>query len=208
MFASGAYKAQCDIFSGAPGSGGQLVDPDSSPFTCSTTAPHATSSTEIRFTFNLGLNRDAEASGAISSRGSVSLEKGKYSTFGLPYAKHGDESVPAGGTTSFDTVLRKGDENPYENQARNEFAYQIYFKGEPTDYWVAGLSTNHRGGVFNGDSRCGIYDSNPLANHGELDQSVPLSSSPYTCTADGSYKSGPHEDGRVHYFAQFTVRRG
>jgi hypothetical protein len=114
--------------------------------------------------------------------------------------------VPSGGTTSFDTVLRKGDKNPYENQARNEFSYQIYDKGESKNYWVAGLSTNYRDRVmFNGDSRCGIYDSDPLANHGELDQSVPLSSSPYTCTVDGSYKSGPHEDGRGHYFARFTV---
>lgn len=205
MYYKSAYRAQCDIYSGAPSAGGKLAD--SSPFTCSSRLGDSTP-TDIRFSFSVGLNRDAEASGAISPTGAVSLEKGTYNAFKLPYSKRSAESVPSGGTASFDTVLRKGDENPYENQARNEFAYQIYDNGVPTDYWVAGLSTNHRGGVFNGDSRCGIYDSNPLANHGELDQSVPLSSSPYTCTGDGSFKSGPHEDGRVHYFAQFTVRKG
>lgn len=205
MFAKGTYKAQCDIFTGAPGSGGQFVDPDSSPFTCSTTA-HPTSSTDIRFTFHVGLNREAEASGWIWTTGDVSLREGVYNTYRLPYADHGSERVVAGGVTTFDTVLRVGDTTPFENQARTEFAYRIYSKGMPTPFWVGGLSTNYRGWIFHGDGRCAIYDHNPLAGGRHLDDSAPWDHpSMLTCSADGSYKDGSHETGRGHYFTEFRI---
>lgn len=205
MFASGTYQAQCDVFTGAPGSGGQLVDPDSSPFTCSTTA-HPTNSTEIRFTFLLGLNRDAEASGWIWATGDVSLREGVYNSFRLPYADHGSDRVVAGGVTTFDTVLRVGDSTPFENQARTEFAYRIVYKGLLTAFWVGGVSTNHRGWVFHGDGRCAIYDHNPLAGGRHLDDSPAWDHpSMFTCSADGSYKDGPHESGHGHYFTEFRI---
>jgi hypothetical protein len=208
MFHRGMFQAQCDVYFGAPSAGGKLAD--TSPFRCSPKLGETTAR-EARITFSVGLNRDAEASGAISPTGGVSLKNGTYKTYELPYAKHGEESVASGGTTSFDTVLREGDQlrqkdkPAFEKQARTEFAYRIYENGKPTDYWVAGMSTNYRGWVFKGDSRCGIFQSNPLAGEGQFDQRVPLRASPYTCTADGDYKHGPHEDGNGHYFAQFTV---
>jgi hypothetical protein len=204
LFHDGSYGPKCDVYLGAPSAGGKRVDPDSSPFTCWTKMT-AETSTEFRYTFSVGLNRDAETSGAISPTDAVSLENPTYKSYGLPYSKHSEESVPAGGTTTFDTVLRVSDKPGFEKQARTEFAYQIYDNGKPTDYWVAGMSTNHRGAVFTGDSRCGIFQSNPLAGEGQFDQRVPLKASPYTCTSDWDYKTGPHESGRLHSFARFTV---
>jgi hypothetical protein len=207
FFDSGNYRSECTMYSGAPSERGKLIDPDSSPFTCSTAISYD-KPTDFRSTFHVGLNRDAEASGTISPTGALSLENRTFKSYGLPYAKLGDESVPAGGTTTFDTVLRVGDKPGFEKQARTEFAYRIYENGKPTDYWVAGMSTNYRGwAAFNGDRRCGIFQSNPLAGEGQFDQRVPLRASPYTCTADGSYQHGPHDDGNGHYDATFTVGR-
>jgi hypothetical protein len=205
MFANGTYQAQCDIFTGAPSSDGELVDSDSSPFTCSTTL-HPTNSTDIRFTFHVGLNREAEASGWIWATGDVSLREGVYNTYRLPFADHGSDRVVAGGVTTFDTVLRVGDTTLYENQARTEFAYRIYSKGLPTPFWVGGLSTNYRGWIFHGDGRCAIYDHNPLAGGRHLDDSAPSDQpSMFTCDADGSYKDGSHESGHGHYFTEFNI---
>jgi hypothetical protein len=203
MFFDGRYKADCHVFSSADG---QPANP--SPFTCSVMGPFDWEyNTKGRFVFNVGLNRDAESSGAITPKGDVALRNGVYNTFTVPYADHGSSSVDSNDTTRFDTVLRVGDSTPYTNQARTEFAYQIYDKGVPMDYWVAGLSTNYRGWAqFNGDGRCAIYGHNPLANEGHLDLSSPLSAgAPYTCTADGSYQHGAHYDGNGHFFTQFTV---
>jgi hypothetical protein len=194
----------CDVYLGEPNAGGVVAD--QSPFTCSGGNPKLWED-HTRLKIHVGLNRDAEASGTILPTGGVSLANRTYKTYDVPYTRLGDESVPAGGTTTFDTVLRVGDKPAFDKQARTEFAYQIYDGGVPTKYWVAGLSTNYRGRVFNGDSRCGIYPSNPLAGESQLDQRVPLTDSPYTCSAGGSYQHGPHDDGNGHYDATFTVGR-
>lgn len=206
LFAARNGRASCEIYLGAPTArGSRAADPV--PFTCWTSTTYNNSS-DSRFTFHIGLNRDAEASGAISPLGGVSLAHGVYGMFELPYAIPGAPSVASGSAAAFDTVLRVGDTTSMTNQARNEFAYQIYNKGVPTDWWVAGVSTNYRDRImFNGDGRCAIYENNPLANGKHLDQSTPVDGrlSPYTCTANGSYKSGPHEDGHGHFHAEFTV---
>lgn len=196
-------QSRCDVYSGEPNAGG-VID-DEGPFTCSGGTPKIWED-HTRLAFHVGLNRDAEASGSIVSTGDVSLHKGVYETFGLPYHKGGLESVTPHFGTVFDAVLRKGDKTPFDEQARTEFAYQIYDKGTPTTFWVAGLSTNWRGPSFNGDGRCAIYNENPLAGGKHLDDSKPTNDpTPFTCEADGSYVSGPHETGHGHFDSHFVV---
>lgn len=212
MYSSGAYHAECDVYSGAPSAGGTRAEP--SPFACSATV-HWMEAFDIRFMFHIELNRDAEASGTISTRHGLSLKDGTYQSYDLPYSVHGASSVDPVHPTAFDTVLREGDRVPekfanrelIKNQARTEFAYQIYEGDRPTGYWVAGLSTNHRGAWFSGDGRCAIYLDNPLRDGKVLDDSQPIlgRDSEHSCTADGSYKGGPRESGRGHFTTDFIV---
>jgi hypothetical protein len=106
--------------------------------------------------------------------------------------------------------MRDGDNPEYENQARTEWSYQIIDGHDVTPYWVAGLSTNHRGwSKFSADGRCAIYDSNPLADGGRLDDHESVVSG-FECEAVGNFvHEGSHEQliGNGHFDTRFTVSR-
>lgn len=199
LYTTGAfYKSHCAVYKGQPSDHG--VESPRAPFVCET---KPTSVAEKRFTFKIGLNRIVEASGTVRPKGDVSLDDGFYNSFGLPFSLSGARSVPSGGATTFDSVLRRGDDGVYPDQARMEFAYQIYVDGAPTPFWVGGVSHNKWAyGSYSGDASCGIYDQNPIGNGKRLDENVPLTGSPYTCTATKSFKQG-----LGHNIAEFAVGR-
>jgi hypothetical protein len=179
------------------------------PFVCSITRL-----ADWTFDVRVGLNRYVESSGAIEVVDFLGLSDGQFES-DAPYRTSGAPAlvdprpataptVPS--STSFSAVLREGDTSAFENQARTEFSYQVVDGDEPTGVWVAGVSTNHRGSIYNGDGRCAFYDHNPLEAHQVLDDSVPIEDSkvPYVCHANGDY----YPD-RGSYRAHFTVgRRG
>lgn len=192
----------CEIYDGDPSAGGQSTA--KAPFSCNQIWKWE-SETDLRFDVNVWLNRDAEASGTITPH-EVSLTDGTFRS-DLPYTIPGKTELEPRESTDFDTVYRQTDTSPfYANQARIEFAYQIVDDGKPTGLWAAGLSTNHRGAWFSADSRCAIYDKNPLRGNGHLDWAAPIESDKYYCTSAGDFVSGDGESGRLHYHANFMVR--
>jgi hypothetical protein len=202
---SATTRAACFVFKGDPEQGGKIAEP--SPFTCAVKKTHA--SHELRFTFELALNRWAEASGKIStySAQELSLTKGTFRS-DLPYRVAGVTEMAPFQYTSFETVNREGDKSYFKDQARTEFSYEIKVHDKPTGFWVAGMSTNYRDPVrFKGDGRCAIYDHDPLLNNGRLDDATPIVSKDYVCKAEGRYIPGDISDGHIHWHTDFNVAR-
>jgi hypothetical protein len=190
------------------GSGG----PNEGHFHCSVTKRGADLDWDI-YVKDDRVDRRAEASGSITTDGSVSLDASPF----LPAKAYTTESklrvngadvVPANSSTQFDAVLTRADvepgpgKNPTEpDTARMKFRYAIRDANQPgrsiPQFYVRGDVSNHRGGKFTGGSSCEIVDY--------LD--TPVQNSGYTCTANGYHASTGIRDGRVHYITDFTISK-
>ena len=173
-----------------------------SPFNCT---PHTVKINgvdgEVRF--DLSLNRWVEASGTISTQSPVSLTSGYFESDRIPYHVHGTPEVAANGHTTFSAVVREGDHPAVYNLARTRFSYRIVDAGTPTNFWVAGWSSNERAHRWDGRQECHIYDRDPVSGSiVPLDQVPTVKVSPYDCETTGGTV-----DDRGHWDATFSVIR-
>jgi hypothetical protein len=174
----GAAWADCAVYLGDPGAGGAPADP--SPFTCS--PEYGQRFPNAKITFDIAMNRDAEAAGIINTVGPVSLSEGTFETEPLPYHVDGSPTVGANSSTSFDVVLRAGDQPIEPNLAKSLFVYRIVDNGASTQFYVVGYSQNFRGVTrFSPESACGVYDGDPRTSATPLSSQTPAVATPYTC---------------------------
>lgn len=198
------YLADCTVYLGDPSHGGKKADV--APFTCWAKIT-VNGDSHKRFFFNVEMNRWSEASGTIQTQGDVSLINGAFQSDQI-FQTSGSKTVSPNSTTNFDAVLREGDETTFENQARTEFSYKLKDGSSLSFLWVAGVASNHRGVFFSGESRCAIYDTNPLGRGRPFDQTPPAwNDYGYKCSVTGYYVRGPGESGNGHYHATFTIYR-
>jgi hypothetical protein len=198
------YLADCTVFVGDPSHGGKKADV--APFTCWAKLT-VNGDSHKRFFFNVEMNRWSEASGTIQTQGDISLINGAFRSDQI-FQTSGSKTVPPNGRTNFDAVLREGDPTKYENQARTEFSYKLKDGSSLSFLWVAGVAANYRGVFFSGESRCAVYDSNPLGRGRPIDQIPPAwNDYGYKCSVTGHYVRGPGESGNGHYHAIFTIYR-
>jgi LPXTG-motif cell wall-anchored protein len=194
----GAAYAECTVYLGDPAAGGVRAEP--SPFTC---APdYGQSFPNAKIGFDIAMNRDAEASGIINTLGSVSLLEGTYETEPLPYHVDGTAEVAKNSSTSFDIVLRAGDQPILGPVARSLFVYRIADEGVQTQFYIVGYSQNFRGTTkFSPESRCGVYDGDPRTSGTPLSEQTPAVATPYTCEVTSDRWIG----WRGHHEATFAV---
>ncbi|KAA9108243.1 LPXTG cell wall anchor domain-containing protein [Microbacterium rhizomatis] len=209
-------SAVCTVYQGDPRAGG--VTPSPSPFICDGSVPRFTTDNEgiqhATATFALSLNRAAEASGTLTTDGRVSLTEGYYETgSGLPYFTHGSTEVAKNSQTGFSVVMREGDpqQDGGKNLARVRFIYKIVDSDSngapvPTSLWVAGWVQSERASSFEHETKCGIYDEDPVKAERRtglrLEQQPTVKVSAFDCRfTDGKV------DDRGHWNADFTVVR-
>lgn len=155
------------------------------------------------------VDRDLEVSASVTTEGSVSLEKGIFNQ--RPYGKPGERrhlegatAIPRDSSTQVNSVARPGDprNGDGEREASAFFQYELFDNGQPV-LGSNGLPVKFAGKVSNKfassgelkkDSYCQIhtgYEFDPLG---------------YSCTVNAYYaKTGV--DDRVHYVAEFTIRK-
>lgn len=201
-----SYGADCPIYLGDPSAGGVVAKV--SGFNCLVTQTQGVPN--VRYTFQVSLDRWAEVSGTVKAQGDdISLQGGAYNSNVTPFHVDGASNVAANSGTDFSVVLREGDNPVFADQARMEFSYQIVRKGIPQSMWVAGWVDNFRGATkFVPDARCAVYDVNPQsAAAPSLDQLPSVKVSAYDCHIDADFVHGPYDSGRGHYGATFTVSK-
>jgi hypothetical protein len=154
------------------------------------------------------VGRVAEASGSITTDGSVKLDGSVFA----PAKAYATESrlrvdgatfVPVSSSTQFDAVLSPSDVTPPRKPkepktARMKFQYAIRDAGESDSsipkYYVHGDVSNEREDLlYQGDSSCEIVDhwGDPVQNSG------------YSCTMNGYHA----QSGRAHYITDFTISK-
>jgi hypothetical protein len=156
------------------------------------------------------LDREAEASGAIRTRGSVSLFGGQtYSESKLQVI--GAEAVGENESTQFDAVLRSSDheggrEMKHPDTARVDFQYAVNDGGQPVyskkngrQLFVRGYVSNKRTDpMFVGGAWCEF-----ITGQDDVEED-----SGYTCDPWwGDYANTGIKNGHVHYIANFEVRK-
>jgi hypothetical protein len=149
------------------------------------------------------INRVAEASGAIKTDDSVSLEKGEFATES-ELRLNGATEVPVNSSTQFDAVLTPQDNTHNSKRALAAFMYAmldggkpVYSKDDGQRLYVQGNVKNQRGLEFAGESFCQF-----VTEKGHVDKS-----SGYSCAMKGDYARTGIGDGRVHYETEFTVSK-
>lgn len=150
------------------------------------------------------VDRLAEASGTISTVGSVSLEEGSFETESSRYVS-GAKAVPAGSSTQFDATLSSSDVVEERRLARGTFKYALLDDGKTVldresgqPLYVSGKVYNYNGVSFRGGSACQIV-AGPAYR--------PVENSGYSCEIDGYYGGSVLTAGRAQYITDFTIRK-
>jgi hypothetical protein len=184
-----------------------IHDPKSQPsdrYVCSLKSRDGTwSEFDLIITDRL-LVRVAEASGTISTVGTVSLKEGKFGTESKRFVS-GAEAVLAGSPTQFDTTLKPADKANVPGLAQGRFIYALFDEGQPVlsketnePLYVLGEAHNHNeSGVLRGGSSCQIVTGD-VAH-------LPVKDSGYSCDMNGYYAAAAGVDDRAQYFTDFTI---
>jgi hypothetical protein len=150
------------------------------------------------------VDRLAEASGTITTVGSVSLEKGSFETESPRYVS-GAKAVPAGSSTQFDATLASSDVVNERRLARGMFRYALLDAGTPVrdresgqPLYVSGKVHNYNGVSFRGGSECQIVAGSAYR---------PVENSGYSCDMNGYYGGSVLTAGRAQYITDFTVSK-
>jgi hypothetical protein len=170
----GALTSTCDIYLGDPAAGG-VVAPSGNPYLCD-----MDQATDNQVNFVVRDNIDAQVRGIVAPKGPVSLDAGYYD-LNTPHQYAGALTVPADGSTAWDSILRTGDNPIPAKTASGTFVYRIVDDGTPTPYWIEGVGQNYRGVEFDHTATCEIYDRNPTPDAGSPDPATPVDVSPYSC---------------------------
>ncbi|HXH34271.1 MAG TPA: hypothetical protein VNJ54_07640 [Plantibacter sp.] len=193
----GSVWAECGVSNGDPDAGGEYA----TQFVC--TPDYHQTFPNGKVTFNISMNRDAEATGIVKTVGKVSLLTGTFESE-VPYHKDGTAEVPANSSTSFNVVLRQGDDPVgTKNAATGVFIYRIAENGTPSQFYVAGSIQTVRGGKFTPHSSCKVYDGDPRAS------SLPLAAQTAEAAAAFDCRSFPDRtiDWNGHHEFTFEVVR-
>lgn len=150
------------------------------------------------------MDRRAEASGSITTDGSVSLDMsipmiaGGYTTESVLHVD-GADVVPVNTSTQFDAVLFEGEETSEPDTARMKFKYAIRDASAPVgrspQFYVRGSVSNKDADRFRGGASCEVIDY----------LGTVVEDSGYTCTMDGYYAGSVLTAGRAHYITDFTI---
>lgn len=190
-------RGTCDVYRGDPDHGGVVAE---GPVICEATMSDRTEE-QSKVTFDVRLNRLAEASGTIKTTGSLSLAQGEYTPSSKLHLA-GASAVAENSSTPFDSILAPGYEEG-KDTARMMFKYALLDNGQEVfmdgkRLYIAGHVLNQRDwAMFWGHSDCAVVD----------DQYRGIENSGYSCDTNGYYANTDIRDGRVHYIADFTVKK-
>lgn len=151
----GSVWADCGLSDGDPDAGGT----GATQFVC--TPQYDQKFPNGKVTFNISMNRDAEATGIVKTTGTVSLLNGTLESE-VPFSKAGAAEVPANSSASHTVVLRQGDVGVLtKNAATGVFIYRIAENGTPSQFYVGASFQTVRDRSFQYHSSCAVYDGDP-----------------------------------------------
>ncbi|MDP3952090.1 hypothetical protein [Microbacterium sp.] len=198
-YGSGSWWYTCDLVKGNPAGNYQLVK--NTGFTCHPYSWPYPDGNRTAVNFKIELNRWAEASGVLQTKGEVGLAAGRYDFNNLVYRKAGTAEVSPNSSTDFNVVAREGDPGFVADLARARFHYRILDNGVPTEFWVVGWSQTERRASFQHQAQCFVTHKDPGEKPKPGETAVPLDEiprdqiAPYECrtlsedtiTGNGSY---------------------
>lgn len=179
------------------------VGKETGPFHCSMVRRGGDWDWDLRLSDDR-VKRVAEASGAFTTEGFVSLGNGKFGT-DSKLRINGADAVQKQSSTQFDAVLTSSDSTDRPNTAQMRFEYALLDDGKPVYSRVDGQQLYIRGDVsnkrednrFTGSSSCDF-----VTDGGRIDEN-----SGYSCQMRGSYARTGADDRQAHYFTQFLVKK-
>jgi hypothetical protein len=150
------------------------------------------------------VERVAEASGAFTTEGSVSLGDGKFGT-DSQLRINGAGAVGKQSTTQFDAVLSPFDHTDRPDTAQMRFGYALLDDGKPVYskvdgrqlYILGDVSNKREPKQFTGSSSCDF-----VTDGGRIDEN-----SGYSCDRRGGYAGSGTHDRQAHYFTDFVVTK-